>query len=965
MPPVSLRKPDGSIVFVPEDRAAHAEALGWKPVGTAEAGAELTTPENDQGGVLGAIGAGVESTLSGATLGLSDVAARALLPHGDVEAMRQRREAHPIVSTIGQVAGAVVPAIATGGESLAAEPSLLAALPAARVGRLGREIAGLGEGAGVVGRVAATAGAGAAEGALQNAGGYISDVALGDRDLTADGFFGAMGQGAFWGGVGGGALQLAGEGLQTARRLFPKAEMTAEGARAARGEAVQAIRESLDDTGTMVAKGETRLAEIGAQEEITNPVFKQRKLEIQLKQAEDMARARVAREQFRAQEAEYRARGVAERQAAARTKPALDFLKRFEVPAEEAGGSLEAQLAKTKEALDSGRAISEIHGELARVNPEAAKINEAIVAAKDSAAQMRAWLDRYAGGMVELDAMAPKARAAAMRDWAEKYRPVTGEDESVVRNVLAPNEEKTYLRVGGGEGPIGNVSGFSPEVNAAAKEAAAKAAHGGFHEGLADALNVSVTGPEAMARATYAGKKAAARAADEAYVAARAPRETFGAVAAPTGAEILAASPPSAKIARAMEARPASFADEIAETAPLITKHEAAHADLAEMLGPDAPASSQARAAGFRDAQKTSAGKAEAQIAHAADAMQKQPGLAARALGAAGNAGAAYEALRMMGVPLPNPHDVPVIGPVLSAYLKAKVIGKAFGRHGGGILQTAETTIAGKAAATRQRIYQAADAALGIGAKGARAAAPVVGGAAAILGHTLFDDGRPKPAPAPYTSQPKAGSLGDLYLERAGEIDAASRPGAIADAVRARVNTSDPDQLRALIDAKTRQLQYLASTMPRPGSPGGPLDGRVWFPAKADLSLWAKDVAATEDPAGVMERAARGEASAREIAAVKAVAPSLYRVGQLRVMSQLADGKAATLSTAQRTAVARAWGIPVDAAGRPDTAAFLQAAHAATATPPQPSGSPGGAPSIAGPINVGRRTMTRLDGGHP
>ncbi len=951
--PALMRRKDGTPVWMPDEQVSHAESLGMVRQASSDVANDLTPVEDTEGGAGGAVKAGLSSVASGATLGLSDVALRGILNRGDLESVRRAREEHPIVSTIGTMVGAIAPAVLTGGESAAAEaPSLLSALPSAKLARIGSRIVEGGDGAGVVGRAAASATAGAAEGALQNAGSYVSDVALGDRKLSADGFIGAMGQGALWGGVAGGALQLTSEGMTAARRLFPGAETTAEAATAARHAATSEIAASLEDSSALATKAEAQLRDLGAQEELTNPTYRQRVQEIKLRAAQDVADAQVARAKAQAAGAELttksKAARLAKAEAAAKTKPVMNWLDSFtaSAPLEEgasrvvsgemSGDGLLAKLTATKQGLDAGSKLSELtNAELAKVNPAARKINDALVESRSSADAMRSWLAKYGGdSAVAYDAASPALRKAKIADWAKG----AGDDDPAAAHFLNdPVRDDTY-RLG---------PNASPEARKAANAAGADAAHAAFTPALAEATNVSGSGTEAMARARYASQRAAAKAQDEVHTAFR----------APTGDEILGASP-TAKIGKALAAHPATRAEEIVEAAPVITKHEAAHANLTEALGPNASPASQARAGAFRDAQRESTSKAQDQIALTADAIDKAApqSLGKRMLAKAGDAGATYEALRMMGVPLPDPHSLPVIGPLLSVYLKAKVIG----RLGGKVGATAEATIATKAAATRQRIYAAADAMLAGGAKATRAAAAVSGGAAAALGHSLFAG--PDAKSPPYSSEPKLGELGELYLARASEIDAATKPGAIAASVKARIMTSDPEALQEIVATKERQLQFLSSKMPRPNGPPSPLEGRIWLPAKADLQQWAKLVGATEDPAGVLERAGKGGASADEIDAVKTVYPSLYADAQRHVIEALADGKGHDLPQPQRAALSRAWGLPLDMSMQTGHAAFLQAGYQPTTPAPQPS-APMGQPTITGPINLGQRMMPRLDQG--
>lgn len=194
-----LRAPDGSIVNLPQDQAQQAIAGGYVPVSVSEAATVTAAPESAAtGGALGAVGAGASGFLSGATLGLSDYAFKGLLG-GDFERLAADREAHPFVSGAGQVLGAVV-----GGPT----PS----------GLTSRAIAEAGEGAGALGRIAASG----AEGAVQNAGMYLADTALGDRELSAEGLAASLGPGFLFGAAGGGVALGVEKGTMAARRMFSR-----------------------------------------------------------------------------------------------------------------------------------------------------------------------------------------------------------------------------------------------------------------------------------------------------------------------------------------------------------------------------------------------------------------------------------------------------------------------------------------------------------------------------------------------------------------------------------------------------------------------------------------------------------------------------------------------------------------------------------------------------------------------
>lgn len=997
MPPaatIRLRNGD-AVTEVPFEDAGKLVAAGWQPESD-QAQQEREAAERfaqRNSGIGNTILTGVEGFARGVTAGGSDVVARLVGGEDTAHAMSERRQAHPWAAGIPNVLGAVAPLAF--GDTAGIAGSLAAASPAAKIAGLGSRIAESGAGAGLLRSTAATVAGGAAEGALYNAGGYVSDVALGDRKLSADGFVGSLAEGGFWGGAGAGALKLTSGLLSSARKLIPAAELTGDGARAARRAAATEVAASLDDTTTLAAKADAKLADLSAQEELANPSYKQRVAEIKIQAAQDIADAQVAAARAKQGVAEARSKyatqtleGKAAKVGAKKPTPIADLFEGLSTPIdEEAGaagsaarsdgrrvvdratsdeGELVSMQPKTAE-YNGGKLIAEeapamrgaqsvqdsIHAELAKVNPQAATIQKALVEAKSAKAAMRDWMDKYGeDSSVAFDAAGKDLRKAKIQDWA-KNAPVGDEAGQVAQEHFLGNPERSKMRAGGLED-----SQYPSAVRAEANKAGAEAAHQAYLEATASEANVSVSGTELQARAQYASQQAAAKAQGRVYDAYHASTPIHA-----TGEEILASqATPTEHIDAAIKAKPSDFADDIAQTAPMITKHEAAHADLADALGADAPASSQERAAAFRDAQNTAQEKASVQIANAADQLAKAPqatkSLASQLMGKATDMGATYEALRMMGVPLPDPGKIPVIGKVLSAYLKAKLLGKAFGGHAGGILSTAETAIASKSAAIRQQVYKAADAMLEGGAKATGKLSAIGGGPTAILSRQLFDT-PPKPLMQSGVTMPAKGSDGALFLARSAEVNAAMQPGAVADAVKKRIDTSDPEVLSEIIATHMRKLQVVADAMPRPSGPPALIDGHAWLPSKQDLVKWTRTINAVENPADVFARAAKGMASMDEIDAVRRSYPALYADGQQHALKKIADGDVGQLTSYMKAAFSKVWDIPVDHMSQPDTAAFLQAGYQ-----PKPiQQTPPGAPTISGPMHFDTRTMPRLDRG--
>lgn len=206
----------GEVVPVPADQAAGAAQLGWVPASPKQVSDYQLEQKYGTPG-QGAIAFG-EHAASAATMGLSDVAERALRV-STPEAMAGREKANPVASGAGTAVGVVAPLIATMGASApeaagplarAAElsaPSLIAKVGGATTDAV-RAALPVGETA--IGRIAARAassGAGSAiEGAAYGLGQVVHEEALGDPDLTAQRALATVGLSAALGGGMGFAL---------------------------------------------------------------------------------------------------------------------------------------------------------------------------------------------------------------------------------------------------------------------------------------------------------------------------------------------------------------------------------------------------------------------------------------------------------------------------------------------------------------------------------------------------------------------------------------------------------------------------------------------------------------------------------------------------------------------------------------------------------------------------------------
>lgn len=306
--PTNVRSPEGNLVSVPDDQVAIWQSRGYAPVGDAErAGEEAGAAVLDD--FRNPVGAFVGSAVSGATLGLSDY----LLGDRTTEL---EREASPYLSTAGQIAGAVVPSLLTGGSAAVGTGAKAAAgiakyTPAGAVANLGAKVTAMGAQGGRIAKVGAMAAGAGIEGSLQMAGQYMAETAIQDKPLTAEGFMGAMGKGALFGAGIGGAMGIVAQGASSARKLFAKSEVTEEAARRASAEAAQRVTKATaaGDEGVMVTR--RRLAEIRLEDAAADAAAKQAEREYAVVAAQHRARAAQASADL----AERQAREAAERGA--------------------------------------------------------------------------------------------------------------------------------------------------------------------------------------------------------------------------------------------------------------------------------------------------------------------------------------------------------------------------------------------------------------------------------------------------------------------------------------------------------------------------------------------------------------------------------------------------------------------------------------------------------------------------
>ena len=229
----------GAPVSVDAAEYQQAKAAGWRPQSAEEYNKHQLARE--QSGIGQTALAAGEGALETSTLGLGTAAATALGGEEYRQHAKERAEAHPTARAVGQVAGAVVPGLLSGGEGTLG--SLARATPAGALSRAsgalegaiagGLERAGVGGAEGgllgaMANRGAALGAQGALEGAAYGVGGTLAQSALEDTDWTAERALAGMGDGALYGLATGAALGAGSAAISRAGRAAADA-MLGEG----------------------------------------------------------------------------------------------------------------------------------------------------------------------------------------------------------------------------------------------------------------------------------------------------------------------------------------------------------------------------------------------------------------------------------------------------------------------------------------------------------------------------------------------------------------------------------------------------------------------------------------------------------------------------------------------------------------------------------------------------------------
>jgi len=402
--------------------------------------------------------------------------------------------------------------------------------------------------------------------------------------------------------------------------------------------------------------------------------------------------------------------------------------------------------------------------------------------------------------------------------------------------------------------------------------------------------------------------------------------------------------------------------DDASEGIKVIDDFEKAHHDLVQELGPAAPPAATAHAQEYATAVEDQARKQTESMAMHADSaakvvsLPKPPKVQTALEGVMGSGvgkramdiAAGFELLRSVGdLPfVPDPSNLPVVGPLLSMYLKFRGMKAVFNRFGGRIPATAESKAAVRAAELRDKAAGVVDAILegtGRAAKAARRGAPVAAVKAfEVLKHSQYPDGEER-------AEPK--NAQEATRHRVAELSAAvSNPDAVRAAVRAQVPAANPDVTRAIEDATLRKLQYLQSKAPKEPPPG-PFRTREWVPSKVEVERFARRVRAADDPVSVLEDIQNGTVTPEAAETLRAVYPQVFAEVQSRLITRSAELQV-SLPHQKIVQMSLLFDAPLTPSLEPANLALLQQAHssAMSMTAPQPGAPP--TPSVAAPLNM-------------
>lgn len=953
------RDTDGRIYDLPDD---YAQTRGLDPVSSGEetamsqaaADAQIQQELGQARGFLGTVNAGATSFLGGLTGGLSNLALAHALPEENRKRLAAEMGEHSTVGTIGEVGGAVTGA-------LLAPESLFAKTPTGALANLTGGIVerGLAEG-GVLGTAKAL-GAMGAEGALQSAGSYIGHAAIDDKELTAEGISGALKMGGALGLAGGAVALGVAKGTIAARRLWSKSvDGSADAAATATSAWEEASKKITDANDANMATAQRIVDEATA--------------------ASKEARAAKEKAGFNVREEQLRAKRVGPEPEA----PPAPEIPTYETPefkgAETQNLNIRPASSETRQALadmhpgaseETGNALQDI-GVPAQGAPTAAT-SEALADIGVEAPNISKQVGKVLEAVDEFNAARKKFDALYMdpeKLWS-----------------LEPEQVMEYMSKGGNldefiAGQPKNTEPFAPEPQTPAWS------EQDLRRYFAQKGDVAALGPQ---ETTAVGKikPKADTVVEDMYDAA-----LKRAAGAQTSDEAKAALQEVAGLeTKLVDVKPTQVT-RIAHEAEVINDYEKAGAKLADALGDAADPVSKEAASAYRQAADDAVRKAQERTARAAEdystfgpvkmsskeriqyarerqleADQAYSGAKAKEVEAkqgfkeakrnaaqakkdieaarppapeaptentTGNTLNAAGMFEMVGG-IPGLKDLPVIGPLLSAYLKYRAFKTMVGKAAGRIPASGVAKAAATAAQTKERIAQAVEQMLTKAERSATVSRKAIPAAMGVLSERIFDDGSPE--------LPKGASDQEKAAQRIRELGAyVTTPGAIENDVRREMrDVADPDLILATEKHRSALFKLIYERAPKI-PPQGMFDGPSnWVPSPAEALRFGRMMIAAKDPAAVFEAARTGTLTPEMAEVFRQGFPKLFLLGQEQAMRQ-----SMTLKTkvpyGMQSQISLLWGTPVAPSLEPDNIRTVQSVYVPVASSP-----PAGAPSSPAP----------------
>lgn len=1053
---MGLYRDESGLVVEVDDR--FADARGYTPLAPAERedinAKRGEAARADERGITGGVNAALTGAASGVTMGLSDVALGETLTPLERERVQAEIGAHPYLRAGGEIAGAV-------GAAFAAPGSLAARTPTGYLSNVAAQgiehslaeggLAGTAKAVGIMG----------AEGAMQNAGQYIGQSALADKEVTAEGLAGSLGTGfAFGGATGGAALGIA-KGTVAARRLFSRVMEGREAVQAAESTWTIARQEALEGDRATLQTAQTKLDEI-------------QKAKREALSGRNEARAAVQEERIRVSGMPERTGPAGETQVSQTSSAEAPMGPEplIDVGPQTGGGGVTSKYQRPEPASFDPAAAQTFDEGLPsardQVNDQAASIPEAkgektgafkrpegstarINVRGEPEAAPTALEEQLAGTKAKLDEGAPlkdiqppktskgndsnsiegwlKEKAAFDDELsgARKLEDIKGPEHLRAReqDTLSEIRYKHTAELLGT--PMAKMErdlvDVVDEYNAARKDFENLAGEGEISNGVPTAVDApaapDLTRP---GKRTPGGRQAAAildDAHEEALLRAKEATDPRAAGDALHQAHELESmlEDISDGVPKSIGASPSDrLAEEMLRDIKKVWRYEEASSKLADAVGEQAHPTSTMRAKGFADAEKDSQRKVMDRAARAADdadmygptyatpkervnykreqhldaqrnldkisaqerdaqaaigparekvregeraqrAAMRDDAKAARAVAQTAGKFGAQDAggfLEIADLPgLPKPSDLPVIGPLLGAWLKYRTLKRAMGRAMGRTVATADAKVAVRAAQTRDRIARAVDRSLNIMERSAARVVKAAPAAAGVLTTRIYDDGEP--------DAPKGAPLGAVAATRIRELSAyVNTPGAIERDVRMQLrDVIDPDVIAEAEKHRRVMMEYILAHAPKAPDPGL-LNTVKWQPSPAESMSWSRRIEAANDPAGMYERLAetRDLISLEAAETLRDIYPRLFQEAQQRVLTRASQST--SIPYRQRIQLSMLYQLPLDPALDPDNLKITQSVYdrKPAAAPGQPIPA---APSIASPVNLSQASTPAMD----